>query len=87
MTITAGTVIGGWRLINTLGRKFYVIRPVHGFGAQLASTGVSSARHWPRLAVSGSRVVVSSIVGAGSADRLRKYVGARRCGGWHWVGS
>jgi phosphate/sulfate permease len=25
------------RLIRTLGGKFYKIRPIHGFGAQLAS--------------------------------------------------
>lgn len=72
LAITIGTVVGGWRLIHTLGGKFYTIRPIHGFGAQTASAGVifgAALAGWP---VSSSQVVVSSIVGAGSAERLRK---------------
>ncbi len=67
-----GTVMGGWRLIHTMGGKFYKIRPIHGFGAQVASTLViwgAGVLGWP---VSGSQVVTSAIVGAGSADRIRK---------------
>ncbi|MBI5667519.1 MAG: inorganic phosphate transporter [Chloroflexi bacterium] len=67
-----GTLMGGWRLIHTMGGKFYKIRPIHGFGAQVASTAViwgSGLMGWP---VSGSQVVTSAIVGAGSADRIRK---------------
>lgn len=67
-----GTVASGWRLIHTMGGKFYKIRPIHGFGAQAASTAVllcAGLTGWP---VSGSQVVTSAIVGAGSADRLQK---------------
>ncbi|MBV5323728.1 inorganic phosphate transporter, partial [bacterium] len=32
--IGLGTALGGWRLIRTLGGKFYKIRPVHGFATQ-----------------------------------------------------
>lgn len=67
-----GTLMGGWRLIHTMGGKFYTIRPIHGFGAQGASAGVILAAGllgWP---VSGSQVVTSAIVGAGSADRIQK---------------
>ena len=38
--IGLGTSFGGWKLIRTLGRKFYKIRPVHGFAAQLTSAVV-----------------------------------------------
>ncbi len=67
-----GSVVGGWRLVHTIGGKFYKIRPVHGFGAQAASAVViigAALAGWP---VSGSQVVTSAIVGAGSADRLQK---------------
>jgi inorganic phosphate transporter, PiT family len=67
-----GTLTGGMRLIQTLGGKFYKIRPIHGFGAQLASAGIiwlASSFGGP---VSGSQVVTSSILGAGSADRIQK---------------
>lgn len=33
--IALGTAIGGWKLIKTLGGKFYKIRPVDGFASQL----------------------------------------------------
>jgi PiT family inorganic phosphate transporter len=36
--IALGTLFGGWRLIRTLGGRFYRLRPIHGLGAQGAST-------------------------------------------------
>jgi PiT family inorganic phosphate transporter len=70
--IGVGTLIGGWRLIHTLGGKFYKIRPIHGFGAQLASGMVMLSAAALGGPVSGSQVVTSAIVGAGSADRIQK---------------
>lgn len=67
-----GTLMGGWRLIHTLGGKFYKIRPIHGFGAQAASGAVILSAAILGGPVSGSQVVTSAIVGAGSADRIQK---------------
>jgi inorganic phosphate transporter, PiT family len=67
-----GTLTGGMRLIQTLGGKFYKIRPIHGFGAQLASAGIISLAATLGGPVSASQVVTSSILGAGSADRIQK---------------
>jgi len=67
-----GTLMGGWRLIHTLGGKFYKIRPIHGFGAELASGLVILSAAILGGPVSGSQVVTSAIVGAGSADRIQK---------------
>lgn len=72
LTIGLGTLTGGMRLIRTLGGKFYKIRPVHGFGAQLASVGVIFTSATLGGPVSASQVVISSILGAGSADRIQK---------------
>lgn len=69
--IGVGTLAGGWRLIHTLSGKFYKIRPVHGFSAQLASGAVIFSAALLGGPVSGSQVVTSAIVGAGSADRLQ----------------
>jgi PiT family inorganic phosphate transporter len=55
-----------------LGGKFYKIRPIHGFGAQLASGLVIMSAAVLGGPVSGSQVVTSAIVGAGSADRIQK---------------
>lgn len=70
--ISLGTFVGGWRLINTLGRNFYKIRPVHGFGSQFASATVLLCVGVLGGPVSGSQVITSAIVGAGSADRIQK---------------
>ena len=67
-----GTVLAGWQLIRTVGTKFYKIRPVHSFSAQLSSAVVllsSSFFGWP---VSATHIVSSAIVGSGSAERFGK---------------
>ncbi len=68
--IALGTALGGWRLIKTLGAKFYKIRPVHGFSSQATSALVillASAVGGP---VSTTQVVSSAIMGVGSAERV-----------------
>ncbi len=67
-----GTATGGWRLIRTLGRKFYQIRPVHAFGSQLTSAGIILGAALWGGPVSTTHVVSSAIVGAGAAERLSK---------------
>jgi PiT family inorganic phosphate transporter len=70
--IALGTASGGWRLIETLGGKFYKIRPVHAFGSQLTSASVILGAALLGGPVSTTQVVSSSIMGAGSADRVSK---------------
>ena len=70
--IALGTAVGGWRLIRTLGGKFYRIRPVHAFGSQLTSAGIILGAALLGGPVSTTQVVSSSIMGAGAADRLSK---------------
>jgi PiT family inorganic phosphate transporter len=70
--IALGTAMGGWRLIKTLGGKFYKIRPVDGFSAQVASTTVILGASLMGGPVSTTHVVSSSIMGVGTADRINK---------------
>ena len=70
--IAIGTAFGGWRLIRTLGGRFYRIRPVHGFSAQLTSASVILGAALLGGPVSTTQVVSSAIVGAGSAERPNK---------------
>jgi len=70
--IALGTLTGGWRLIKTLGGKFYKIRPVHAFGSQLTSAGTILGAALLGGPVSTTQVVSSAIMGAGSADRVSK---------------
>jgi PiT family inorganic phosphate transporter len=71
-TMALGAGLGGWRLIRTLGGKFYKVRAVHSFSVQSASMVVlffASIFGWP---VSTSHVVSSAIIGVGSSERISK---------------
>ncbi len=70
--ISLGTAIGGWRLIRTLGGKFFKIRPVDGFSTQLASASVILGASLLGGPVSTTQVVSSAIMGVGSAERINK---------------
>jgi PiT family inorganic phosphate transporter len=70
--IAAGTATGGWRLIKTLGGKFYKIRPMHGFNTQVASAAVIIAAALLGGPVSTTQIVSSAIMGVGSAERVSK---------------
>jgi inorganic phosphate transporter, PiT family len=70
--IATGTALGGWRLIKTLGGRFYKIRPINGFTAQLASAIVILGNSFLGGPVSTTQVVSSSIMGVGAAERLNK---------------
>jgi len=71
-SIALGTSIGGWRLIRTLGGRFYKIRPVNGFCAQIASASVILGAALLGGPVSTTQVVSSAILGTGAAERINK---------------
>lgn len=71
LAMTFGAVGGGWKIMTTLGRRIYRIRPIHSFDSQVASTTailVSTAAGAP---VSSTHAVASSIIGVGAADNAR----------------
>ena len=70
--IALGTSLGGWRLIRTLGGKFYKIRPLHSFSTQLTSGIVILGASFFGVPVSTSQVVSSAIIGVGSSERWGK---------------
>jgi len=67
--IGLGTFAGGWRIIRTLGAKFYRIRPIHSFTSQLTSGMVITIASLFGGPVSTTQVVSSSILGVGAAQR------------------
>jgi PiT family inorganic phosphate transporter len=69
LTLAIGTAIGGWRIIHTLGAKFYRIRPIHGFTSQVTSGMVVLVASLLGGPVSTTHVVSTSILGVGSAER------------------
>ncbi|MBE0623131.1 MAG: inorganic phosphate transporter [Burkholderiales bacterium] len=70
--IALGTAVGGWRIIRTLGTRFYRIQPIHGFTSQLASAAVILGASLAGGPVSTTQVVSMTILGAGAAERKSK---------------
>ena len=67
--IGLGTALGGWRIIRTLGGKFYRIRPIHSLASQLSSSVIILGASLLGGPVSTTHVVSSAIVGVGAAER------------------
>jgi inorganic phosphate transporter, PiT family len=70
--IAIGTAAGGWRLIKTIGGKFYKIRPIHGFTTQISAGLLILGASLLGGPVSTTHVVSTAVMGAGSAERLSK---------------
>jgi PiT family inorganic phosphate transporter len=70
--MAVGTGLGGWRLIRTLGGKFYKIRPIHGFATQTTSALIIMMASLIGLPVSTTQVVSSAIIGIGASERFAK---------------
>jgi PiT family inorganic phosphate transporter len=71
--MTLGTALGGWRIVRTLGRGIYRIRPLEGLASQGSSALVIGGAAALGAPVSTTHVVASSVVGVGSA-RHRRHV-------------
>jgi PiT family inorganic phosphate transporter len=70
LALALGVSLGGWRIMKTLGKKLYKVRPVHGFSAQACSSAIIYLSSLFGFPVSTTQIVSSSILGAGSAQRL-----------------
>ena len=63
--LTAGTALGGWRIIRTVGRRIYRIQPIEGLASTTASAAVIFGASLAGAPTSTSQVVASSVVGVG----------------------
>ena len=70
LTIAAGTYVGGWRIVRTLGQRVYKMQPEHGFAAQLAAGSTLWAGTRLGFPISTTHVVSGSVMGAGATRRL-----------------
>jgi PiT family inorganic phosphate transporter len=72
--LTLGTALGGWKIVNTIGRRIYRIRPLDGLSGQASSTTVILGASFLGAPVSTTHVVASSIVGLGVGRRRWRHV-------------
>ncbi len=70
LTMFAGTAVGGWRIIRTMGHKMVKLMPVHGFAAETSAGLVISVATWHGIPLSTTHVISASIMGVGATKRL-----------------
>jgi PiT family inorganic phosphate transporter len=68
--IAAGTYVGGWRIIRTLGTRIIKMDPAQGFAAQSVGAAVILSASHVGFPLSTTHVMSGSIMGAGAAKRL-----------------
>src|SRR5690606_39609765 len=68
--LALGNLIGGMRIMGSVGTKFFRIRPIHGFSAELSSTAIILISSLLGGNVSTTHVTSMSIIGAGAAERI-----------------
>jgi PiT family inorganic phosphate transporter len=70
VAIAAGTYVGGWRIMRTLGQRVFQLEPASGFAAQAsAGTVIWAATHFG-YPLSTTHVVSGAVMGAGATKRL-----------------
>src|SRR3954452_22651578 len=71
VAIAAGTYVGGWRIMRTLGQRLYKMEPPAGFSSQLTAGTVIDVA--PRLGypLSTTHVISGAVLGSGSTRRFR----------------
>lgn len=67
ITMCAGTALGGWRIIKTLGHKMARLQPVHGFAAEASSSAVIFCASHFGIPVSTTHNISASIMGVGAS--------------------
>lgn len=66
-----GTAAGGWRIISTMGNKIFKLETINGFAADLNSAITIFTATFLHLPVSTTHVVSGSIMGVGTAKRVK----------------
>src|SRR3989442_10422875 len=70
LSIAAGTYVGGWRIMRTLGQRLYKIEPESGFAAQAAAGATIYAATKYGYTLSTTHVISGGVLGAGATQRL-----------------
>ncbi len=69
-TIALGTMIGGWRIVKTMGQKITKLSPFEGFSAETAGAiTLFGAQHY-KIPVSTTHTITGAIIGVGVVKRV-----------------
>ena len=70
LTMAAGTAVGGWRIIRTLGHKMVRLQPIHGFAAQTTAAAIIQTASHYGIPLSTTQVISTAIMGVGATKRV-----------------
>lgn len=65
-----GTLMGGWRIVKTMGTKITALKPVSGFAAETAGAATLFLASYGGIPVSTTHTITGAIVGAGAVRRF-----------------
>jgi PiT family inorganic phosphate transporter len=84
--IALGTLLGGWRIVKTMGQKITKLKPVGGFCAETSGAITLFLATGLGIPVSTTHTITGSIVGVGATHKLSavRWGVARRIV-WAWV--
>ena len=64
-----GTLLGGWRIVHTMGSRITQLKPVQGFCAETGGAITLFLATWLGVPVSTTHTITGAIVGVGAARR------------------
>lgn len=70
LVIAAGTYVGGWRIVRTLGQRVFNIEPASGFAAQTVAGTTLYVATLHGFPVSTTQCISGAVMGAGATKRL-----------------
>ena len=79
LAIALGTYAGGWRIIQTLGKRVSEIQTPQGFAAETSAATVILTSSHLGFALSTTQIATGAIFGAGAGRRLASVQ-------WAWPG-
>ena len=65
-----GTLVGGWRIVKTMGSKITRLTPMQGFCAEAGGSATLFAATWLGIPVSTTHTITGSIIGVGAARKM-----------------
>ena len=86
VVMAAGTGLGGWKIIKTLGHKMVKLQPIHGFAVEVSSATILTVAAQFGMPVSTTHSISTAIIGVGFAKnpRLLRYHVIERII-WAWI--
>src|SRR5574344_933304 len=66
LTLSLGTMTGGWKIIKTMSSKVIKMKPIHGFSVETASASIILTASHFGFPVSTTHIISTAIVGVGS---------------------